>query len=234
MAQLGRPRGSKNAERIKSAELQSCLEILRELNVDEAAVVRAVATERIAEASGFEDRPSAPRERWILALSEADLLKRETTGEGLKQMKDYEAFRPDWGPSLSGLYGVFGGWRHALDEAGLLNVVQPETHLGIADGRPKGGGTAWTEEDDLRLIALCYERMRGRRFSWGALEDFCRSTTRKLPGITRLCQGPNARPLAEWLDLGAEYILEQGPGAYPRAYDYLSRSRDVREQEKAA
>lgn len=233
MAQLGRPRGSKNAERIKSAELQSCLEILRGLNVDEAAVVRAAATERIAEASGFDDRPSAPRERWILALSEADLLKREETGEGLKQMKDYEAFRPDWGPSLSALYGVFGGWKHALAEAGLLNVLQPQTQLGVVDGRPKGGGTSWSDEDVLRMLALCYERMRGRRYSWDALAEFRRSSALTLPGINSLREGPGARRLEEWLNAAADYIVKQGPNAYPIAYDFITRSRAAAKRKAA-
>lgn len=240
MARLGRPRGSKNPERIKSARLQECLTILRELDADEAAVVRAVATEQVARASEFSDRPAALRDQWILALSEADLRKREAalsageTPSGLRLVREYEQFKPDWGPAVSSLYREFKGWKDALAAGGLLDVLQPQTHIGIVDGRPKGNaGVTWTEEDYLRTLALCYEQMRGRRFSWDAFAEFRRSTTRKLPPIPNLSQKRSGRSWQQWLDEAADYIVAQPPAAYPVAYDFITRSRATESNEAA-
>src|SRR4051794_40665538 len=125
---VGRPRGTRNGERIGSPGLHACLQLVPQLQQEGDAGGRAPAKERIAEVEGFPDRPSTSHRRWMLALTEADLCKRETLSaagehvEGLRKVDDYKRFKPEWAPSVSALYRTFSSFTEALAAAGLLSV----------------------------------------------------------------------------------------------------------------
>jgi hypothetical protein len=232
-AKRARPRGSRNPERIKSQNLQGCLGNVNELALVEQAVVRAHVTENIARANAFPDRPGSRRDWCILALSEADLRKREATGKGLEKTRDYTDYAPEWGPALSTIYAEFPNFPRARSAAGLYDTLQPETRLAVVTGRSVGRKRKWTDDDFVHSLALCYERNWGRYFSEPTYERFTGSEPRELPGSAPFAFAKSGRHWGDWLELAADYILKSGPQRLPRSYDYISRSRALKGDEAA-
>ena len=224
----GRPKGSKNGERIKSAAVQRCKSELSEMTVDELLVVRHLATERLAAINA--DGSETLEVRTMLALTEADLCFREERGTGHLKVTDYRRLKPTWGPSVGTILRQHKSWKRALAAHGMLGGPQPEYHLAIHDGRPKGGGRSWTIDDRVRSVAKCFERFGGRRPSRAAYDDFRRACATELPDANTVVGRTDKGVEFSWqemCDKAVAHILDAGPSLFPRAYDFLSRARAI-------
>jgi len=197
------------------------------MSVEELAVVRHLAGEQIGTLE-TDWALGDMRMRIFLALSEVDLLVREEGGCGPITVTQYKRLRPAWAPHPQQIYSAgYTSWKHALADNGLLGGSQPQYHLAVVDGRPKGGGASWTVDDCVHCLAKCIDAMLGRTPSRSAYDEFRRQHGTRMPDSNTIVgkknKGGSQRSWNGMCDLAVAHILESGPGIYPRAYVFLSR-----------
>jgi hypothetical protein len=197
------------------------------MSAEELAVIRHLAAEWIGNLDvewAFGDM----RMRIFLALSEVDLLVREEGGSGPITVTQYKRLRPEWAPHPQQIYAAgYKSWKHALADNGLLGGSQPQYHLALVDGRPKGGGASWTIDNCVHSLAKCIDAMLGRTPSRSAYDDFRRQHGARLPDSNTIVGKKNKsgseRSWNSMCDLAVQHILATDPAVYPRAHAFLSR-----------
>ena len=237
---VGRPKGSKSPERIKSERIRLVQPVINEMDDLELSHLRGLVGHKLALRNNLSDEPArklmARQNRIIIALDDVDLRLRELGKPGLRTTTEYDEHRSPDSPSLSSIYKVFGNWKTALVEAGIAAVSRPEAHLLRIDGRPAGGGHSFSETEKIEAVALVLERFHGRLFSYEAYDETREMLDRPLPSAAQIVgrkSGSKAtRSWDEARELAIAYILEH-PARYPRAAAYLTQTRCLRSERAA-
>lgn len=237
---IGRPKGSRNPERIKSKRIRAIQPVIDEMDDLELALLRGLTCHKLALRNGLADesrRKEMDRRNWIIiALDNVDLRLRELGKPGLRTTTQYNEHRTKDDPSLSTIYKVFGNFRTGLVEAGIAAVSRPEAEL-LRIGGPIGGGNKFDDDDMVKAMAIAFEHNLGRLFSWDSYDDIREMRGGPMPSPNQIV-GKNSgkkatRSFEEMRERAIQYILEH-PDDYPRAAEYLNKTRTLRSDRIAA